>query len=242
MRYIPALFVSAALLAQDPAFEVATVKSNKSGQLGQGARPVTGGIFYYHNGTLGSFLRQAYSLMRYQLTGGPAWMDIDRWDIEGKVGEEKRDMVWPMMRTLLADRFQVKLHRETHQMPVYWLTVDKKGRKMNPSGEGKGGRVRNGKGLLEADDLTMPMLARWLEQAMERPVVDRTGLSGGYNVRLKWTVGVGEVGYDPSEAAVDSGLPTLFTAIQENLGLRLESGRGPIEVVVIDRAEKPSDN
>src|SRR5207247_1308598 len=140
------------------------------------------------------------------------------------------------------DRVQLKLHRETRELPVYWLVVDKKGMKIEATGTGHGGRVRNGRGLLDAKDQSMHMLAYWLEGAIGRRVVDKTGVSGGFDFKLEWSPTIGEPNPDRAEVASDPGLPTLFTALQEQLGLRLEAHKGPIEVLVIDRAEKPSEN
>jgi uncharacterized protein (TIGR03435 family) len=239
-----ALLLTASVSPAQPAptFEVATIKPNRSGERGEGASPVAGGRFLYKNGTLRSLLKQAYRVKDYQIAGGQGWMAAERFDIEAKAESRTTlSQAWVMVRSLLVERFQLKFHRETREMPVYLLTVEAKGAKVQATGPGNGGRVRNRAGSLDAEDITMGMLAHWLESSVPRPVIDRTGLAGGFHIKLDWSPTQGEVGAE-SGVTTDAAGPTLFTALREKLGLRLEAGKAPIEVLVIDHAARPTAN
>jgi uncharacterized protein (TIGR03435 family) len=186
----------------------------------------------------------------------------------GKLGESQSQAVRQhMLQALLQDRFKLTLHRETKELPVYSLVVAKNGPKLQeakpaePDGNGirgpdgrpaVGGHfVRMARGELNGHSLGMADIVRLLTQQLGRTVLDRTGLTGNYDFTLQWTPDEGQPpGFkEPaggqgigSSAPRDSSWPSIFTAIQEQLGLKLESQRGPVEILVIDHAERPSPN
>ena len=144
-----------------------------------------------------------------------------------------------MMQTLLADRFKLQLHRETRPVQTYILEVAKSGPKLE-KGDGHGSKTDNGRGNLIITNATMDRFAEILSRQMDLPVVNRTGIDGVFNVKLKWTPESTKP-VKPEDGALAEG-PSIFTAIQEQLGLRLHAQKIPIEVLVIDHAEKPSEN
>jgi len=203
----------------------------------------------------------AYRLQEFQISGGPGWIGSDRFDVEGKAGNPKADpdQVRLMLQSLLEDRFKLKLHRETKESSVYALVVGKDGPKIKlssdqgpeingpaPPGAGPNhGAMRFGAGSLTGNAVTLSLFARLLSQQLDRIILDKTNLTGRFDIQLHWTPGVGEVPYDPSGYTLppsDSSGPSVLAAIQEQLGLRLESIKAPVEIVVIDSVEKPSGN
>jgi uncharacterized protein (TIGR03435 family) len=190
------------------------------------------------------------------ISGGPAWADSDRYDILASTPgdiQPKLDEQMAMLRRLLTDRFQLTFHRESKELPVFAITVAKSGPKLKPSTappgalpylintiypEEKGGIHV----LLPARNATITQLAAMMQRAvLDRAVVDNTGLSGTYDFDLEWTPDENQfAGQLPR--SVESTKPSLFTAMQEQLGLRLEATRGPVQALVIDRVERPSEN
>jgi len=190
----------------------------------------------------------AYELEPYQIIGGPKWMDSDRYDIAAKAegeGTPAKAQVRLMLQALLADRFRLRVHRETREMLVYMLVIGKGGPKLKESATGSQSSfsLSSGGPLTEitVSRGSMEQLAIHLSSAgIGRPVLDRTGLTGSYDYKLRWTSGMSAA---PDGTPADAGgQPSIFTAIQEQLGLKLESGKGPTELVVIDNVEKPSEN
>jgi uncharacterized protein (TIGR03435 family) len=153
-----------------------------------------------------------------------------------------------MVQALLADRFQLKFHRETREIPVYVLTVAKSGHKMKVRTEGDGGAP--GSMLFRGANLpgrntSIAMLAGGLQKVvLDRPILDKTGLSGRFDFDLAWRPDATQFGGRGGTlpAAADPDRPDIFTALQEQLGLKLDATRGPGEVIVVDKVEKPSDN
>lgn len=263
------------------AFEVATVRPNKSGEMRVSMRIIPGGAYEALNVTLGSMIRMAYRLQDFQVIGAPAWVDQDRFDIVGKPPEGVPLTVQPMMQSLLAERFNLKAHEETREFPIYALVVANPGRlgpKLTPSkadcaaaARGRGtaptpmpmstqpgtrpecGMTTNG-GRLMAGGFTMTQLANSLSQFAGRTVVDRTGLTGAYDLDVEFTPdpalrGRGMGGGLPpappapgSERVVDPAGVSIFTAVQEQLGLKLDSQRGPVPVLVIESVTQPTEN
>jgi uncharacterized protein (TIGR03435 family) len=229
------LTFSLCLHAQTPlAFEAASIKP---------APPDRGNVMYYRtppggrvsisNATLKLLIQNSYQVREFQISGGPSWMSTQGWDIEATPGAaaitvEQRTQ---MLQTLLADRFQLALHRETKELPVYDLVLAKGGSKLQPSGDAPGFGMTN-TGSITFKKTTLSTFANVLSGVLGRKVIDKTGLVGNFDADLKWT---------PDDKPDDGG-PSIFTAIQEQLGLRLEAAKGPVEVLVIDRAEKPSEN
>jgi len=263
--------------APPPSFEVASIKPNRSGEMRffMGWQP---GRFTASGMTVRFLITAAYDVKDFQVSGGPSWIESERYDIEAKEPdsiaeelpklplEQRRKQLGLMVQSLLADRFQLKLHRESKELPVYALVVAKNGPKLQqakpgdtypkgikgPDGVGHAGVMRMGPGELTGQALPIASLAHLLSQQLGRDVLDQTGLKGNYDFTLKWTPEPGEGmmlggpggGGPPPESAPppDTSGPSLFTAIQEQLGLKLESRKGPVEVLVIDHVERPSEN
>ncbi len=203
------------------------------------------------NLALRDLIQFAYGLPDSQILGGPAWLDSIMFDIDAKSDplvdaqlhalptEPARHQKQLMVQALLADRFQFKAHQETRQLPVYALVIAKDGPKFKPS-EINGTTIDTGRTRLHVagSDDTISILARELAHVLGRVVLNQTGLSGRYDLSLRWT---------PDDATVlaassPDALPGIFTAIQEQLGLKLESTKGPVPVLVIDGVEMPSAN
>ena len=234
-RAFPLLLAWAAL-AQAPRFEVATIKpAGPDRDPGNWGLETNRGRLIGDNLTLKRYIMSAYHVRPHQVVGGPPWLDTERFDILGKaesnVGDE---MLAKMLQALLAERFQLKFHRESRTMQAFVLDAPKGGAKLTKSGGGEG-KTLIGRGSLTLENTTMDHFADALSRQMDLPVVDRTAIDGVFNLKLRWTPeGV-------TNSAPDAP-PAIYTAIQEQLGLRLRSQKTPIEVLVIDRVEKPSEN
>jgi len=197
-------------------------------------------------------IMQAYDVKVFQISGGPDWIRTDRWDImakaEGVEGRLSRDRQNPMLQALMADRFQLKIHKEAKEMPVYAMVLDKKGSKLAVHTVGDS-QTRTGNGTLSIKKGGMAWLATWLSRLLGRVVIDQTELSGEYDYQLDYTPDPGQggaesIGLPPGtpQPRTETNGPSIFTALQEQLGLRLVSQKGPVEIVVIDSVEKPSAN
>jgi uncharacterized protein (TIGR03435 family) len=278
-----------------PAFEVASVKPNKSGdgRVMLGNQP---GRFTATNVTLRMLIRNAYQLQDFQISGGPSWLASDHFDIVAKIESGVQDAMPAgppvpgqgptplqlMIRSLLADRFKLAVHTETKEQPIYALVVARSdgrlgpdlkksetdcaavmaargrgpGRAMPPPGAPAPGEpmpcgIRIGPGNMSVGGMALPVFANSLANFVGRVVLDRTGLTGSYDAKLTWTpdqmpprapgtpadqpVRVNGIDIDPNG-------PSIFTALQEQLGLKLDSQHGPVEILVIDRAERPVED
>jgi len=209
----------------NPAFEVASVKPSAPGGNGGGIIPGSTGLTA-RKATLLFCIQIAYDVQDYQVSG-PTWLSSEQYDIEAKtdtpVGQEQLRL---MLQTLLAERFKLVLHREERTRSVYTLVVGKDGPKLTETkGDGPSGTTAE-IGHLAFKAASMPVLARRLSQQLHEPVSDLTGLRGSYDFTLDWQ-------QDDSVPG-----PSLFTAVQEQLGLKLEARKTPVEVLVIDHAEK----
>jgi bla regulator protein blaR1 len=246
-------------------FEVASIKPNVSGDSGGSFRRQPGGRVVITNNTLRNIIRNAWNLQDFQIVGGPAWQNDDRWDINAKAPEEQPtpQQTLLMVQTLLADRFKLVVHNETREMPVYALVQVRTDGKLGPQlrqssldcaaiaaavakgapppprpSDGPFCGTRTGPGMVKTSGVGMADFARNLSPATGRIVVNRTGLTGTYDLDLQFTQdplgpGVG----DPA-----SDVPSLFVALQEQLGLRLEAQRVPVDVLVIDSAQRPIED
>jgi uncharacterized protein (TIGR03435 family) len=244
-------FACSALSAQQ--FDVVSVKpSSLSNPTQRSAQIQPGGRIRFIGMPLSMIIMPAYQVWDFQISGGPAWLRTEPWDIvaaaEGVHGILTIDQLRPLLRSLLEDRFQLKVHRETKLLPGYALVVDKRGSKLQPNTGGKSS-IKNGKGLLVAKKEGMVWFIGWLSQALGRTVIDKTGLRGEFDFSLEWTPGPTEnltIVQPPATSAdaalPDSAGPSLFTALQEQLGLRLDSQRTSTDVIVIDSAQRPSSN
>jgi len=231
----------------DPAFEVTSVKQNKSGVLGMGGPGdrMQNGQLRLTNRPLRVLIREAFDRRRTnEIIGGPDWVDTNRWDVLGKADSGTR-AVFPMLRTLLADRFKLITHHETREMPIYELVIARRDRKLGPSLRPPSDmpRLQITFGLFKGTAPIAMLTDGLLASVVQRPVVDRTGLTGRYDIELHWTMdaptGASETNAPP---APPGDAPSIFTAVQEQLGLKLESTKGPVEVLVIDHVERPTED
>jgi uncharacterized protein (TIGR03435 family) len=241
------VMVGVGLFAQTPpAFEVASIRVHSFASADRVGPPIAG-----NRGTFGGNLKQliiyAWDLKVYQLSGGPAWVtnpstDTDYYDINAKAeGDEPltESRARQLLQTLLADRFQLRVHRESKEMPVYALVIGKAGPKLKDSAPDATTGMRASVTLATVTSTftksPMSSLVRVLSSAADRPVLDQTGLTGSYDYKI-------EFARDPAAAVAESSAASLFTAVQEQLGLKLEPRKASIETLVIDHAERPSDN
>lgn len=225
------LLAAGATLAQPrPAYEAAEITVNTSGS-GDADSEGSAGQVAMRNLPLKRLIANAYGVKPDQVKG-PDWLDSVRFDIVAKYPANTRQEDHPLMlKTLLEDRLKVAAHRETQELPGFGLSVAKGGIKLKPAAPGDSSR--NGThgpiGALVAKNTSLPRLAVFLTQTVGQTVVDETGISGGFDFELKWT---------SDDLAADSGVPSLFTALQEQLGLRLQAKKVPVELIMVDHAER----
>jgi uncharacterized protein (TIGR03435 family) len=230
-------------------FEVASVKRSQTG----GSRTRVGtdpGRLTIRNASLKFCIGWAYGLKDYQISG-PGWLDSERFDIVAKAEHGAlEDRLRLMLQALLTDRFKLALHRETKELPVYALIVVNEGARIHEvkaDGKSRTGGVR---GHLIGQKISMPQLADLLTLAgqseLGRPVIDKTGLKGVFDISLNWIPESPRPagGNDPDARATENAIgPDIFRALQQQLGLRLESQKDRVEILVIDRAERvPTEN
>ncbi len=232
-----------------PAFEVATIKPAPPDERRSMLR-MGGADFLMQNLTLVDVIKFAYDVQSRQIEGGPGWMDTDKWDIEAKSdtpGLPSPAQLREMVQKLLAARFALKFHEEKREMAAYALTVGKDGPKLTRSTDtsGLGGFTMGPLGVMHAE-ATMEDFAHVLQSdILDRPVVDETGLEGKWDFTLQWTPDETQfAGMKVPRPAEDEAnpLPPLFTALQEQLGLKLEAQKTDVPVIVIDHVEHPSPN
>jgi uncharacterized protein (TIGR03435 family) len=300
---VPGWVAIAQTNAATPKFEVASIKPAKpQGRgvlMGTRSRP-NDGRFDATNVTLRMLIRTAYDIQNSQIAGGPNWIGHDRFDIQAKSDSAVDDYLQKltpaqgrlvkqcMLQALLADRFNLKLRRETRELPIYALVVAKHGPKIQadqnstPGPSGIGGahasvafmRMPGQEQQIYFREAPLQFLGQVLSQQLGRTVVDKTGLKGNYSFILKYMPdisrgqmfggpgpgGAGGIGAGPgasgggpsaagmppasnsSDSSSDASGPSVFTAVQQQLGLRLKPEKGPVEVLVIDRVEQPSAN
>jgi uncharacterized protein (TIGR03435 family) len=249
-----------------PAYDVASIKPGK---------PDSGSTLLFRldgftakGMTLKSLIKEAYGIEDDQLLGAPGWLNTQTYDIEAKVdGPEvaalerlSEDQRKAMFQLFLRERFQLKVHLETKELPILALVIAKNGPKLQeakpgdtypdgikgPDGKpgGRAGMMMWGDGRLTGQGISIASIVQPLTQQLNRTVLDQTGLAGKYDVELRWTpdhTSAPNTGPE-SGIAAESPTPSIFTAIQEQLGLKLESHKAPVEVLVIDHVEAPSAN
>jgi uncharacterized protein (TIGR03435 family) len=268
-----------------PRFEVASVKQNKSGGGPVRIETSPGGRFTAVNMTLKGLVQFAYRVQSFQVSGGPDWIESERFDIVAK-GDEKDDgnafsaekggqpsATQLMLRALLADRFKLVVRNEPREQQMYGLILARADGRLgsdlrrsatdctgnpasNPQAVNKTAStagdqvpcgIRLGLGTLVMGGASLSQLATTLSGLMDRSVVDRTGLEGAFDASLKWTPDQSTPGLALKSGFAPPGLvdpngPSLFTAVQEQLGLKLDSGKGPVDTLIVDRAERPVEN
>ena len=234
-------------------FEVASIRpSDPDDRSGKFVRMQDPKRFEARNYTVREMIEAAYNLPDRAVSGGPAWIESDRFNIIATTGSERptSDQQMTMLRALLESRFNLVVHREQKEQPIFELTLASNGSKLKettsaPSEEYLINRMFNDNHvLLPARRVTMAQFVSMLQRSvLDRAVVDKTGLIGKYDFDLEWTRDESQFGGAIPLAKVDTPpKPDLFAAMQEQLGLRLRSARGPVQVLIIDRAERPSDN
>jgi uncharacterized protein (TIGR03435 family) len=245
---------------QDRAFEAASIKLNRSAEaVGLGRIILNGSLFRASGTTTRALISMAFwqerRLLNSQIVGGPPWIDGDRFDVIARGDRELRGFVdaAPLLRQLLADRFQMKAHMEKREQTVYALTHRPDGRSFGPGLKAStvdcgdpalrgtlptspaqgaawcGGQF--GDGSIEAGGYTLAALALNLSGMTQQVVIDETGLPGRFDISLKWS---------PDSSAGGADGPSLYTAVEEQLGLKLEPRKAGVDVVVIDQIERPA--
>ncbi len=224
-------------------FEVASIRPNVSGE-GGSYSSTQSGRFIGRNLTLRDLIEHAYGVMEWQISG-PTWILSDRFDVTAKPpAGTSGDQFEAMMQNLLAERFKLQIHREQRERAVYALVVAKTGLKaMAAPGDGKAS-TNWSRDHMSAQHMSMASFAERLSRVADRPVVDATGVQGAFNFELKWTPENAQA--KPAEntgTQLADAPPGLFTAIEEQLGLKLEPRKAPVEILVVDHAEKvPGEN
>jgi uncharacterized protein (TIGR03435 family) len=236
----------------DPTFEVATIKPSDPSRPGRLFR-IQVRHFSTINTTLGALMSWAYNIHPQQIAGAPAWLDSQKFDLDGKPdgeGQPSMDQWKTMVQKLMAERFQLKFHHEQKELSVYALVVAKNGPKINKS-EGDPNAppslLFRGLGVLPVRNASMEEFTQVMQMAvLPRPVVDQTGLKGKYDFMLQWTPDETQFtslgGVPPNLPEKPDAPPDLFTAIQQQAGLKLESTKAMVDMLVIDKVEKPSEN
>ena len=229
--------------ASAPAFEVASVKLNTSIHNGIGNK-FGPGTMRWTNAPLQTLIHEIYRLKSYQILGGPAWIDSDRWDIDAKAaGPASSKEMYEMMGTLLADRFQLRFHRETRQLPVYRLVVAKGGPRLAQAKEQDANHrwgTTPGPGFLLMYGASIQEFAYWLSVQLNQPIVESTGLKGRYDLKLEWAPDDSQT--PDVDAPPEVAKWPIFGAVKYQLGLRLEPTKGPVEVLIIDHVERATVN
>lgn len=236
-----------------PSFEVATIKPTKPDEQGT-YLTVRGSKVVGVNRSLNQLVEFAYDVQARQIAGGPDWMETEKWDIDAKPdtpGLPSVGQIKEMVQKMLAARFALKFHKDQREMGAYVLTVGKDGPKMKQNTDNPKGLPRldfGPIGTLHVRNATMQNFTNMMQSAvLDRPVVNKTGLTGRWDFTLKWTpdesqfAGLG-VKVPPPPADAADAAPPLFTAIQEQLGLKLEAQRTNVPVLVIDHVDHPSAN
>lgn len=224
--------------AVPPKYDVASIKPNTDTDFRFAFRIEPGGALAATGITLQRLMMTAYNVQNFRIVGGPDWLTTRRWDIQAHADHPASPaQIRPMLRALLETRFQLHSHSEVRQLPVFELSVDHKGSKVprvkDPETKAD---VRVGAASMELTKATAATFASQLSYALNRPVIDKTNLSGEFNFALKWTPEPSETTDQPASAP--NG-PSIFTAITEQLGLRLKAEHGPVEVIVIDDVQLP---
>ncbi len=235
-RYVHAQTMAAAPAAR---FDVAVVKpSGANEQMSQRVTP--SGMWFASGVTLRFLLTLAWRVRDDQVTGGPSWLDNDRWDIAAKSESDPglKDFQ-PMVQALLEDQFKLAVHETNREGPIYELVTAKKGPRLVATARSQdctknvdppcGGFQFLERRHLIGKSVTMPVLALALARILQKTVADRTGIQGAWDMDVQW---------DPAQ----SDGPSIFTALEEQAGLRLQPGRGPVAVIVVDSAKRPTEN
>ena len=227
-----------------PRFEVASIKPSKADPSSSSGIKTGHGRLSAQNVTLRRCIIGAYGVGPHQILSGPDWLDSDRFEIAAIADQPVGDSVlMVMLQSLLAERFKLALHRETRIIQAYTLEIGKNGPKLEKAEAGESvtnSSTSNGRAMIDAHYASMDGLANVLARQMDLPVVNQTRLEGVFNFKLQWTRESAQPA-KAGDAAVEEA-PSIFTAIQEQLGLRLRAQKAAVEILVIDHAERPAEN
>ncbi len=234
----PILYFAFASILAAQSFDVVSLRPNTTGA-GRSSERTNSGHVTAENITPSSMIQQAFGVRASQIEGAPGWTETDKYDLNATTGTTKdlNDVeLRPYWESVLATRFRMKYHRETKEMQIYSLGVTKGGPRLteNTSGGDTSTHISNSAqhSSVTSTHISMPNFAALLGKRLDRTVLDKTGLTGSYDVKLEWSPDLSE----------DTGSASIFTALQDQLGLKLESGKGPVEVIVIDNLERPTEN
>ena len=243
-----ALYTALGQLQTRPEFDVASVKPSKPGTPGAGGIDdgTRGERFTATNVTVRRLIMRAYEIADWQVSGAPKWVDSDRYDVDAKptrpASREQTDL---MLQSMLADRFKLSMHQETEERSLFVLVLDKTGPKLKlHEGDADGSQDVGfrAQGHATFRNVGMPRFAVFLSVQMGRAVVDKTGLGARYDFNLNFT----PIRVTPDRVAApvppDPSRPELVTALKEQLGLKLESQKGQVNILHVDRVERPTEN
>ena len=222
-------------LAQPAEFDVVSILPNHTGEQSYSIRTPPGGRFTARNITVKTLILYALDIKDFQLANLPGWCDSERYDIEAKSSTQTTigpEQLRPLIRKVLESRFLLAVHRETKDLALYSLVESKGGAKLHPNTGIPTHSTDWGSDHINAIAVTVAEFGRLLEAQLDRVVVNDTGIQGAFDFRLTWA----------SDQKPDAPGPSLFTAIQEQYGLKLESKKGPVAITVVDRVERPSAN
>ena len=228
--------------ADGPTFEAASIRPTTV----MLAHPVEGPRQFIRSGNVKNLVQWAYDVDRYQISGGPEWFSSDSYLISAVAsGDTNLGQMKRMVQSLLADRFQLKLHREPQEVPVYDLIVGKNGPKLTPAkvevNPATASGPYGGAGFISTftGGADLKQFAQLLTIMLDRPVLDKTSLAGRYDLKLTFDFSSTARGADRPP---DDGQPSIFVAMEEQLGLKLEARKDSVEFIVIDSIERPWDN
>jgi uncharacterized protein (TIGR03435 family) len=268
MRHL-ALVLAVVAQAVPPTFEVASVKPHDPANPRTMMVADASGRFTAVGIPVVMLIRTTYNLQDDQVVGGPDWLRSARFDITAKAADgTSPTALGPMLQALLADRFQLSSHRETRELPVYAAVRARTDGHPGPRlvanacvwdftkppapskpGETRCGNISEGFGRMSLNAMPIPVFLQYLAPKVNRVIVDRTSLTGNFDIELQWTPDnlpprqPGAPADQPIRVngeAIDPNGPSLFTALQEQLGLKLDATRAPVEVLVVDRLEQPT--
>jgi uncharacterized protein (TIGR03435 family) len=243
------------LLPAQPKFEVLSVKPSQPGSLVQSIGSAPGGERYQAKAvTLKTLIQTAYRVRADQIVGGPNWIGVDRFDLEAKAEKPSSEVeLRAMLKSALSERFGLQFRSDTKELPAYILTAEKSGPKMTPHDPERTGEAKVAFTTLQPLHMkvagtaaSMELFAFRMNYLLDRPMIDQTGLSGGYDFTLTYTM---EAPESMKEAMtthggqpIDFTGPTIFKALREQLGLRLEPAKAPVEIMSISAVSKPVGN
>jgi len=222
-------------------FDIVSIHPDRSGDPGYRVRTPPGEKFTATNVTIKTLLLQAFDIKDFQLSGAPGWIDTERYDIAAefdpsvaRIRALSPEELRPLVQSLLLSHFQLKIHRTTKQMPVFSVQAAKGGPKLHRNTGTPGHETDWGSDHINAHDVTVAEFCRVLETQLDRVVVDDTGIAGTFDFKLTWT--------PEARRLADSAGPSIFTALREQYGLELKSKKGPVEMIIVDRMERPVAN